>query len=89
MTVNGMNYVVDNDCLATVNDSFLGGSIPNFTSNFAGIYDSSSFYNQLVCFTRILTMSAGTHTLNLQLRARSAGTAHLAGWELGLIKLGN
>lgn len=87
MTGNGQNYKVGENCYTYTYDSYLGGTITNFTCNFNGQYDGTAYFNQLFYLGRIFLLAAGTHQLNMQIY-RSSGTAHLAGWELGLIQLG-
>ena len=89
VAINGSNDKVDESCAATVYDTYSSGTLTNFVANFNGQYDGSSYFNQLVFLGRIFEFVAGTHALNLQLKTSPGGTAHMAGWELGLLRLGN
>jgi hypothetical protein len=88
ISINGENQAASEDCRATVYDTYSSGTLNNFVANFNGQYDGTAYFNQLVTIQRTFTLAAGTHNLNLQVKA-SGGTAHIAGWELGLLKLGN
>lgn len=93
MAMNGSNsgWVADTgagDVRTVVYDSFLAGTISNFIANFTGAANAVAGANQLAYVSRLFNLAAGTHILNLQIYKTVSGTAHLAGWELGLIQLG-
>lgn len=100
VSINGRNFDADSALGVVVYDTYSSGTVTNLIANAKGntdfYYDgdghitTSFVYNQLATVVRNITFPAGTHTLNLQsyIRLGTAGTASLAGWELGIVKLG-
>jgi len=72
-----------------VYDSYSSGTISNLFTNFTGVSNSTTLNPEDVFTGKIVTLAAGTHTLNLKHTATGAGTSHMTLWELGIMKLGD
>lgn len=102
ISLSGRNSAYDSAGGCVVYDTYTGGTITDFLAYYKGIQGTdfdfgagtvidSFLYSQYVFNGRNILFPAGAHTLNIQnqVRSGSSGTAHLSGWELGIIKLGN